>query len=134
MSTKQIATLRQLLSEYKSKKNESLSTSRSDVVLGNDDANAPASVDSGDNLMQQELLNNPNSSDESIDEMLTHARKKRSRISAESIKIPTQISGKSKKLVIVAGAGSSLAAGMFMLETRTGMISRAFSGMMRMLG
>jgi len=137
MSNKQIATLRQLLSEYKSKKNESLSTSRSDVVLGNDnddDDDAPASVDSGDNLMQQELLNNPNSSDESIDEMLTHARKKRSRISAESIKIPTQISGKSKKLVIVAGAGSSLAAGMFMLETRTGMISRAFSGMMRMLG
>ena len=137
MSNKQIASLRQLLSEYKSKKNEALSTGRSDVVLGNGndaDDNAPASVDSGDNLVQQQLANDPDSSDESIDDMLAQARKKRPRMSAESIKMRTHISGKNKRLLVAVGAGSSIAAGVLMLETRTGMISKAFSGMLRMLG
>jgi hypothetical protein len=50
------------------------------------------------------------------------------------MRIPTHISGRNKKLVIAAGAGSSVAAGVWMLEARTGMISRAFSGILRMLG
>lgn len=134
MSDEQIKALRELLTDYKNKKAETLSTSETDKVIDND---STSSVDSGSLVMvmhQPQQLENEEDDGESIGDLLKEARESRNRLLARSIMVSTRVNGNNEKLVIAAVAGSSVAAAILMLEARTGMISKAFSGMLRMLG